>query len=130
MDGVYDGTMSLDELKWLTIQNQIIFTFCIFGHLTAWALTHKVTGQFRLKVRLRLMRMMVSQDTAYFDIIPSAILQDRLNSDAERLASKIFHLPLRLLHECRCNRSATADARLINKLRFPALCKTKKRIYI
>jgi len=100
MDGVYDGTMSLDELKWLTIQNQIIFTFCIFGHLTAWALTHKVTGQFRLKVRLRLMRMMVSQDTAYFDIIPSAILQDRLNSDAERLASNIFHLPLRLLDEC------------------------------
>merc|ERR1719324_1868877 len=32
----------------------------------------------------------------FFDFYPSGILQERLNNDAEQLASKMFHLPLRL----------------------------------
>ena len=40
----------------------------------------------------QLMANMVRQDTAFFDIIPSGILQERLDRDAEDLASKIFHL--------------------------------------
>jgi len=98
LDGVQSGTMSVEELQWLTIQNQIKFVFCVFAHLTSWTYTHKVTSQFRVKVRTQLMANMVRQDTAFFDIIPSGILQERLNRDAEDLASKIFHLPLRIIN--------------------------------
>ena len=61
----------------------------------------QVTSQFRTKVRTALMACIVRQDTAFFDIVPSGVLQERLNRDAEDLASKIFHLPLRFIH-CRC----------------------------
>jgi len=40
----------------------------------------------------------VRQDIRFFDIVPSGILQQRLNNDAEQLASKMFHLPNRLVH--------------------------------
>jgi len=101
LDGVQSGTMSLEELQWLTIQNQIKFVFCVFAHLTSWTYAHKVTSQFRVKVRTQLMANLVRQDTAFFDIIPSGILQERLNRDAEDLASKIFHLVSRG-SECAC----------------------------
>ena len=63
--------------------------------------TLQVTSQFRTKVRTALIASIVRQDTAFFDIVPSGVLQERLNRDAEDLASKIFHLPLRFIH-CRC----------------------------
>merc|ERR1719326_39104 len=90
--------MTMEELKWLTMRNQITFVFCIFAHLSSWAFTGKVTSQFRLKVRSQLMRCMVRQDMAFFDIFPSGILQERLNNDAEQLASKLFDLPMTMIH--------------------------------
>merc|ERR1712061_936460 len=33
----------------------------------------------------------------FFDFIPSGILQERLNNDAEQLSSKMFQLPIRLV---------------------------------
>jgi len=44
------------------------------------------------------MRCMVRQDTAYFDIFPSGILQERLNQDAEAVATKLFDTPLEFVH--------------------------------
>merc|ERR1719326_593696 len=90
--------MTMEELKWLTMRNQITFVFCIFAHLSSWAFTGKVTSQFRLKVRDQLMHALVRQDTAFFDIFPSGILQERLNNDAEQLASKLFDLPMTMIH--------------------------------
>jgi ABC-type multidrug transport system fused ATPase/permease subunit len=40
---------------------------------------------------------MVRQDTAYFDIMPASILQDRLNTDAHELSGRLFDLPMRFL---------------------------------
>merc|ERR550514_720454 len=88
----------MEELKMLTLQNQTKFVFCIFAHLSSWAFTGKVTSRFRLQVRSQLMRCMVRQDTAFFDIFPSGVLQERLNNDAEQLAGKLFDLPIRVLH--------------------------------
>jgi len=98
LDGVDAGTMTMEDLKWLTLQNQAKFIFCIFAHLSSWAFTGKVTSQFRLKVRSEVMRSMVRQDTAFFDIFPSGVLQERLNKDAEMLASKLFEIPMRIVH--------------------------------
>merc|ERR1719487_2357315 len=90
--------MTLPELRLLCLSNYIIFLFCIFSHLTARALVHKVTSRFRLLVRSEVMRCMVRQDMAFFDIFPSGILQERLNHDAEKLASKFFDLPMTMVH--------------------------------
>lgn len=35
---------------------------------------------------------------AFFDIFPSGILQERLNNDAEALASKLFDMPMNIIH--------------------------------
>merc|ERR1712066_815998 len=67
----------------------------------SWAFTHKVTADFRLKVRNQIMSNMVRQDMKFFDLYPSGILQERLNNDAEQLSSKMFHLPMRLV-DCFC----------------------------
>jgi len=98
LDGVDAGTMSMEDLKWLSIRNQIKFVFIIFAHFSSWAFTRKVTSQFRVSVRSEVMRCMVRQDTAFFDIFPSGILQERLNNDAEQLAGKVFDLPMRMIH--------------------------------
>mmetsp|Transcript_111598 Transcript_111598/g.193407 ORF Transcript_111598/g.193407 Transcript_111598/m.193407 type:complete len:953 (-) Transcript_111598:107-2965(-) len=98
LDGVAAGTMTVEQLKWITAQAYLKLVFCIFAHLSSWAIVGKVTSQFRLQVRNQIMRNMVRQDTKFFDIFPSGILQERLNSDAENLAGKMFHLPNRLLH--------------------------------
>lgn len=98
LDGIAAGTMTMNELKWVTLQAYIKLVFCIFAHLGSWAIVGKVTSQFRLKVRNQIMANMVRQDTKFFDIFPSGILQERLNSDAEQLAEKMFDLPNRLVH--------------------------------
>mmetsp|Transcript_13342 Transcript_13342/g.21194 ORF Transcript_13342/g.21194 Transcript_13342/m.21194 type:complete len:874 (+) Transcript_13342:370-2991(+) len=98
LDGVAAGTMSMEELKWITLQAYLKLVFCIFAHLGSWAIVGKVTSQFRLKVRSQIMSNMLRQDMKFFDVIPSGILQERLNSDAEQLASKMFHLPNQLVH--------------------------------
>merc|ERR1719240_1888531 len=72
--------------------------FDIFAHLSSWAFVGKVTSQFRLKVRNQVMSSMVRQDMKFFDIFQSGLLQERLNSDAEQLASRMFHVPNRLIH--------------------------------
>jgi len=98
LDGIDAGTMTLPELRRLCLSNYVIFLFCIFSHLTSRAIVCKVTSQFRLQVRSEVMRCMVRQDTAFFDIFPSGILQERLNNDAEQLASKLFDLPMTMIH--------------------------------
>eukprot|EP00928_Gymnodinium_smaydae_P048628 TRINITY_DN32526_c0_g1_i1.p1 TRINITY_DN32526_c0_g1~~TRINITY_DN32526_c0_g1_i1.p1 ORF type:complete len:787 (-),score=116.79 TRINITY_DN32526_c0_g1_i1:561-2921(-) len=98
LDGVHAGTMTMEDLKWVTVRNQVKFVFCICAHLSSWAFTGKVTSQFRLKVRSEVMRSMVCQDTSFFDMYPSGVLQERLNNDAEMLASKLFEIPMRIVH--------------------------------
>merc|ERR1712193_213284 len=98
LDGVAAGTMTMTELRWITAQAYLKLVFCIFAHLSSWAFVGKVTSQFRLKVRNQVMRSMVRQDMKFFDIFPSGILQERLNSDAEQLASRMFHVPNRPIH--------------------------------
>jgi ABC-type multidrug transport system fused ATPase/permease subunit len=44
------------------------------------------------------MNSMVRQDMKFFDVFQSGILQERLNHDSEQLASKLFHIPHRLVH--------------------------------
>lgn len=44
------------------------------------------------------MSSMVRQDMKFFDVFQSGILQERLNNDAEQLASRMFHIPHRLVH--------------------------------
>jgi len=98
LDGIDDGTMTLPELRQVCFSNFVIFLFCVFSHLTARAICCKVTSQFRLRVRSEVMHCMVRQDMAFFDIFPSGILQERLNSDAEKLAEKFFDLPMTVIH--------------------------------
>merc|ERR1712178_172241 len=97
LDEVGSGKVTLQELKSMTLQSYIKFIFCVFAHLSSWAFTHKVTADFRLKVRNQVMANMVRQDMKFFDVYPSGILQERLNNDAEQLSSKMFHLPIRLV---------------------------------
>merc|ERR1719191_125176 len=97
LDEVGAGKVTLHDLKAMTTQAYIKFVFCVFAHLSSWAFTHKVTAEFRLKVRNQLMANIVRQDMKFFDFYPSGILQERLNNDAEQLSSKMFHLPLRLV---------------------------------
>eukprot|EP00929_Paragymnodinium_shiwhaense_P121641 TRINITY_DN93968_c0_g1_i1.p1 TRINITY_DN93968_c0_g1~~TRINITY_DN93968_c0_g1_i1.p1 ORF type:complete len:955 (+),score=216.47 TRINITY_DN93968_c0_g1_i1:61-2925(+) len=96
LDKVGAGTCTLEELKGMTMQAYVKFVFCVFAHLTSWAFTHKVTADFRLKVRNEIMANMMRQDMKFFDFYPSGLLQERLNNDAEQLACKVFHLPIRL----------------------------------
>merc|ERR1719329_1438462 len=98
LDGIDAGTMALPELRRLCLSNYVILVFCITSHLTAYALVHKVTSNFRLQVRSAVMSCLMRQDIAFFDIFPSGILQERLNSDAEQLASKFFEVPMRFVH--------------------------------
>jgi ABC-type multidrug transport system fused ATPase/permease subunit len=98
LDGVDAGAMQLSELRMLCLSNYVIFLFCIFSHLTARAIVCKVTSQFRLAVRSEVMRCMLRQDIAFFDIFASGILQERLNHDAEQLAAKFFDLPMTMVH--------------------------------
>merc|ERR550539_1207763 len=97
LDKVGAGEATLVELRATTIQTYVTFIFCVFAHLTSWAFTHKVTADFRLRVRNDVMANMVRQDMKFFDFYPSGILQERLNNDAEQLSSRMFHLPLRLV---------------------------------
>merc|ERR1719478_1762899 len=98
LDKVGQGEMTLVDLRANTFQAYIKFIFCVFAHLSSWAFTHKVTAEFRLKVRNQVMANMVRQDMKFFDVYPSGILQERLNNDAEQLSNKMFHLPLRLVN--------------------------------
>merc|ERR550514_186007 len=98
LDGVAAGTMTMEELRWVTAQAYLKLVFCIFAHLSSWAFVGKVTSQFRLKVRNQVMRSMVRQDMKFFDVFPSGILQERLNNDAEQLAGKMFRLPNMIVH--------------------------------
>mmetsp|Transcript_114529 Transcript_114529/g.318906 ORF Transcript_114529/g.318906 Transcript_114529/m.318906 type:complete len:899 (-) Transcript_114529:183-2879(-) len=98
LDGIEAGTLTLPQLRGLCLSNYVVISFCVFSHLTARAVVSKVTSQFRLQVRSQVMRCMVRQDVAFFDIFPSGILQERLNNDAEQLASKFFDLPMNMIH--------------------------------
>lgn len=97
LDRVGAGDVTLESLRVITLQTYVKFIFCVFAHLTSWAFTHKVTAEFRLKVRNAIMTNMLRQDMKFFDFHSSGILQERLNNDAEQLSSKMFHLPIRLV---------------------------------
>lgn len=101
LDQVGTGQVTLEHLGGVIFQTYIKFIFCVFAHLSSWAFTHKATAEFRLKVRNQIMANMMRQDMKFFDVYSSGILQERLNNDAEQLASKLFHLPIRLL-DCLC----------------------------
>lgn len=97
LDKVGAGDVTLERLRVVTLQTYVKFIFCVFAHLTSWAFTHKVTADFRLRVRNAIMTNMLRQDMKFFDFYSSGILQERLNNDAEQLSSKMFHLPIRLV---------------------------------
>jgi ABC-type multidrug transport system fused ATPase/permease subunit len=97
LDKVGTGEVSVETLGSTMLQTYVKFIFCVFAHLSSWAFTHKVTADFRLKVRNEIMANMLRQDMKFFDRHSSGLLQERLNNDAEQLASKAFHLPLRLV---------------------------------
>jgi len=44
------------------------------------------------------LRGVLRQDTVFFDMYPSGVIQERLNNDASNLAGKCFHLPIHVLH--------------------------------
>ena len=98
LDGVADGSMSLAELRAVLAQTYFVFILCIFSHLTSWAFTHKCTGRFSNSVRSRVLRGVLRQDTFFFDVYPSGVIQERINNDASELAGKLFQLPLRFTH--------------------------------
>ena len=45
-----------------------------------------------------MLRGVLRQDTVFFDVYPTGVIQERLNHDAEDLASKVFHLPVQVLN--------------------------------
>ena len=97
LDGLSDKSVSVE-----TMYYEFFIAFvkiaCIFSHLTAHAFTSKCSGRFANKVRIEVLRGVLRQDTVYFDIHPTGVIQERLNHDADELAGKIFHLPMELVH--------------------------------
>ena len=97
LDGVADSSVTLDEVR-----NDVLIMFVKFVlHRRAprrVVLTHKVTGRFTLAVKDEVMRGILSMDTVFFDIHSSGIIQKRLNQDASDLSTKLFQIPLNVLH--------------------------------
>jgi len=75
LDRVGAGGVTIEELRDATVQTYVKFIFCVFAHLSSWAFTHKVTAEFRLKVRNQVMANMVRQDMKFFDFHPSGAAQ-------------------------------------------------------
>ena len=69
--------MTLEELKRVMFQKWITLALCVFSHLTSWAFTHKCTGRFAQSVRSRVLRGILRQDTVFFDVYPSGVIQVR-----------------------------------------------------
>ena len=76
LDGVADGSMSLTQLRQTCYQTYAVFILCVFSHLTSWAFTHKCTGRFTSSVRSRVLRGVLRQDTVFFDVYPSGVIQE------------------------------------------------------
>ena len=68
LDGVADGSVTLDEVRNDVVVMFVSFALCIGAHLGAWCLTHSVTGRFTLAVKDEVMRGILSMDTVFFDI--------------------------------------------------------------
>jgi len=90
--------MDLEELRAVFVQTYAKFVLCVFSHLTSCYLTEKVAGRFGNAVKSAVLRGVLRQDTVFFDVYPSGVIQERLNHDANDLTSKCFHLPMSLLH--------------------------------
>jgi len=100
LDGVADGSLSIGALQASLGQTYVKLILCVFAHLTSWALTHKVTGRFSNAVRIEVLKGILRQDTVFFDVNPSGVIQERLNNDAQNLSSKLFHLPIHVVSSC------------------------------
>jgi ABC-type multidrug transport system fused ATPase/permease subunit len=98
LDGVDAGNTSLSELRSIFLQTYLKFVLCVFSHLTSCYMTEKVAGRFGNAVKTEVLRGVLRQDTVFFDIYPSGVIQERLNHDANDLTDKCFHLPMRILH--------------------------------
>merc|ERR1719261_69170 len=97
LDGVNDGSLSIDELRSSLGETYVKLVLCVFAHLTAWALTHKVTGRFSSAIRIEVLKGALRMDTVFFDVHPSGVIQERINQDADSLSSKFFHLPIEIV---------------------------------
>lgn len=97
LDGVHDGSLTMDDLRHSLAETYVKLVLCVFAHLTAWALTHKVTGRFSSAIRIEVLKGVLRMDTVFFDIHPSGVIQERINQDADSLSSKLFHLPIEIL---------------------------------
>jgi ATP-binding cassette subfamily B protein len=97
LDGVHDGTLRIEELRASLGETYAKLVLCVFAHLTAWSLTHKVTGRFSSAIRIEVLKGLLRMDTVYFDVHASGVIQERINQDADSLSSKLFHLPLNIL---------------------------------
>ena len=64
LDGVADGSVTLDEVRNDVVVMFVKFTLCIGAHLGAWCLTHKVTGRFTLAVKDEVMRGILSSSAS------------------------------------------------------------------
>ena len=98
LDGIDSGAMSMEELRSVFVQTYAKFALCVFAHLTSCYLTEKTAGRFGNAVKSEVLRGVLRQDTSFFDVYPSGVIQERLNHDANDLCSKCFHLPMELLH--------------------------------
>ena len=98
LDGLSDKSVSVETMYYEFFIAFVKIVLCIFSHLTAHAFTSKCAGRFANKVRIEVLRGVLRQDTVYFDIHPTGVIQERLNHDADELAGKIFHLPMELVH--------------------------------
>ena len=100
LDKVDKDEISVDELRgeyWVVFFKMVL---CVFSHLTARTFSSKCKGRFGNAVRTAVLRGVMRQDTVFFDVYPSGVIQQRINHDAGMLAGKLFDMPLSLLHCC------------------------------
>jgi len=76
----------------------------VIGHYLVWffeymsdVFSQRAQGKIGSAVRNGVMKALLSQDYEFFDKTPSGILQERLNTDAEKLADNLINLPKRII---------------------------------
>ena len=52
--------------------------FCVFSHLGARSFASKCGGRFANVVRIEVLRGVLRQDTVFFDVYPSGVIQERI----------------------------------------------------
>ena len=75
LDGLSDKSVSVETMYYEFFIAFVKIVLCIFSHLTAHAFTSKCAGRFANKVRIEVLRGVLRQDTVYFDIHPTGVIQ-------------------------------------------------------